>query len=204
MTVLRLHPVIRRAPGQDPSLPSSVRVANQRRGARAVCRECAHSLGHHLRKLTCDDEGHPAPTDGWYWDVSHTGRFVGGVVAPFPVGIAVERVRHHSQEVVRLSGTREEYEMLGGFRWQTFARLLSAKIAVLRKSSHSYADFETCRLAAVPSDTGLVLHFLDRNHFVNQRFASSHYASVCADLPLDAVLEWDWRDAPPRTAAARA
>jgi 4'-phosphopantetheinyl transferase len=204
MTVLRLHPVIRRAPGQDPSLPSAVRAANQRRGARAVCRECAHVLGHHLRKLTCDGEGHPVPMDGWYWDVSHTGSFVGGVVAPFPVGMAVERVRHHNQDVVRQYGEREEYELLGGFRWQTFARLLSAKLAVLHKTGRELTELDGCRLAAVPSDNGLVLHFQDRHHFVNQRFNCGHYAAVCADLPLDAVLEWDWRDFPPGSTAAGA
>lgn len=204
MTVLRLHPVIRRAPGQDPSLPSAVRVANQRRGARAVCRECAHALGHHLRKLNCDVAGHPLPIDGWYWDASTTDSFVGGVVAPFPVGIAVERVRHYGQDVVVQSCTREEYELLGGFRWQTFARLLSAKLAVLHKVGRKASELANCQLAAVPSDRGLVLHFLNRNHYVDQRFSSGHYASVCADLPTGAVLEWDWRDAPPRSLSARA
>lgn len=204
MSVLRLHPVIRRAPGQDPGLPSAVRVANQRRGARAVCRECARTLGHHLRKLSCDEAGHPLPSDGWYWDASHNGSFVGGVVAPFPVGIAVERVSHHQQDEVRRAGEREEYELLGGFRWQTFARLLSAKLAVLRKTGRELGELEHCRLAAVPSDQGLVIHFLDRHHFVNQRFCSAHYASVCADLPTGAVLEWDWRDAPPKSRSARA
>ncbi|MCA8980079.1 MAG: hypothetical protein H6831_10720 [Planctomycetes bacterium] len=202
--MLRLHPVIRRAPGQDPSLPSEVRAANQRRGARAVCRECALSLGHHLRRLTCDEAGHPVPCDGWYWDVSHTGSFVGGVAAPFPVGIAVERVSHHGQDAVRQAGEREEYELLGGFRWQNFARLLSAKLAVLRKAGRELDKLADCRLAAVPSGQGLVIHFQDRHHFVNQRFCSAHYASVCADLPFDAVLEWDWRDAPPDTRSARA
>ena len=204
MNALRLHPMIRRTPGQDPGLPSAVRIENQRRGARAVCRECAHSLGHHLRRLTCDDHGHPTPNDGWYWDCGHTTSFVVGIVAPFPVGIAVERVRNYSQDIVRLTAKREECELLGGFRWQNFARILSAKIAVLRKVGVEPSELGHCLLKAVPTDHGLVMHFRDRLHFVNQRYAGAHYASVCADLPFDAVFEWDWRDLPPQAASDRA
>lgn len=202
MTALRLHPMIRRTPGQDPSLPSAVRVANQRRSARELCHECAHVLGHPVRHLLRDEHGLPAPCDGWYWAVSHTRCFVAGIVAPFPVGLSVERVRHRTQELVRVCGGREEYEMLGGFRWQTFARLLSAKAAVLHKEGRPLADVSSCRVAAVPSDHGIVVHLDDRTHFVFQRFSGGHYASVCAELPGDADLEWDWSDLPPHDTPA--
>lgn len=204
MTALRLHPVIRRTPGQDPSLPAAVRRRNQRRGARDVCHQCANCIGHHLRHMHRDDLGQPAPgDDGWYWAVSHTGSFVGGVIAPFPVGLDVERVRHRSQQFVRISGSRYEYELLGGFRWQAFARLWSAKEALLRKERRELAALERVRLVAAPTERGLVLFHDDRHHFVHQRFSDAHYASVCADLPEDAVLEWDWLDDTPRAGEGR-
>lgn len=189
-----LHPVLRRTPGQDASLPAPVRVENQRRAARSACRECARLFSLRVRALPQDDDGAPLPIKGWHWSLSHTSAWVGGVVFPFPVGLDLERVQNRRQELVRATASHEEFELLGGFRWEHFTRLWSAKEAVLKKARVGLSELSQCRLVAVPGPRALVIFHRDRNHHVHQSFANGHFVSICAENSDCAQIEWDWEE----------
>jgi 4'-phosphopantetheinyl transferase len=187
-----LCPVMRATPGQASHLPSAVRVANQRRAARAACRDSAQRLGLRLSTLPVNDDGAPVPVDGWYWSVSHTKGVVCGVVYPAPVGIDVERVQRRRQEIVAATATRAEFDLLGGFRWHNFTRIWSAKEAVLKKAGCGLRELSRCVLVAAPSSRALVLHHRDAMHFVHQCFQRGHFVSIAADVAEKSEVRWDW------------
>lgn len=189
-----LCPVMRAAPGQAAHLPSAVRVSNQRRAARAACRDSAQRLGLHLDELPVNDEGAPVPIDGWHWSVSHTKGLVCGIVYPAPVGIDVERVQHRRQEIVAATATRAEFDVMGGFRWHNFTRIWSAKEAVLKKAGCGLRELSRCVVVASPSPRALVLHHREELHFVHQCFRRGHFASIAADVADQAEIRWDWDD----------
>ena len=187
-----LCPVMRTTPGQASHLPSAVRVSNQRRAARAACRDSAQRLGLRLGELRQDESGAPVPVDGWYWSLSHTKGLVGGIVYPAPVGIDVECVKPRRQEVVNLTATRAEFDVLGGFRWRNFTRIWSAKEAVLKKAGCGLAELSKCVVVAAPSTRALVLHHRDALHYVYQCFQRGHFVSIAADVADEAEIRWDW------------
>lgn len=187
-----LCPVMRTTPGQASHLPSAVRVSNQRRAARAACRDSAQRLGLRLGALRQDDSGAPVPVDGWHWSLSHTKGLVSGIVYPAPVGIDVERVQVRRQEVVNLTATRAEFDVLGGFRWRNFTRIWSAKEAVLKKAGCGLAELSRCVVVMAPSPRALVLHHRDALHYVYQSFRRGHFVSITADVADEAEIRWDW------------
>lgn len=196
-----LCPVMRKAPGQDGALPALVRVKNQQRAARDACRGSARHLGLQLGEFERDDRGFPLPVDGWYWSVSHTRGVVCGVVYPAPIGIDVECVKKRRQEIVRAVASRTEYEVLEGFSWHNFARLLSAKQAVLKKAGCGLKELSYCLLVASPNARSIILHHRDRHHFVHQSFHHGHYVSISADVADDAEISWQWWKSEPNPGA---
>jgi len=192
-----LCPVLRSTPGQEDHLPSAVRVQNQRSAARQACYSSARRLGLALRELPQNEEGVPQPIHGWYWSISHTRGFVGGIVYPAPIGIDVERVQRRRQSLVRAAMSQAELELVGGSRWSSFTRVWSAKEAVLKMAGCGLAELSRCTLVAAPTPRSLVLHHRDRMHHVFQCFRRGHYVSVCADGADAAEIAWDWKEDAP-------
>jgi phosphopantetheinyl transferase len=197
-----LKPVVRATPGQAEHLPHTLRVSNQREAARSACLECARRFRIEVDDFPRDAAGAPEPIDGWHWSLSHTRDWVAAVVYPQPVAIVVERIQTRRQELVRAAASHEELELFGGFRWENFTRLWSAKKAVLRKARLGLRDLSGARLVTLAGPRGLVLHHDDQYHYVHQRLHNAHWVSLCADLSNTSELEWDWSERPPRGAQA--
>lgn len=187
-----LCPVLRATPGQDPSLPTALRVRSQRISAREACLTSARRLGLTLESLPQAEDGRPLPVDGWHWSVSHTRGFVCGVVFPAPVGVDVERVQQRRQDTVQEATSRTELELVGGFRWESFTRLWSAKEAVLKMAGCGLTELSQCRVVAAPSPRALVLHHRGTHHYVYQRLHRAHWASICAEGADEAEIRWEW------------
>jgi 4'-phosphopantetheinyl transferase len=192
-----LCPVVRATPGQAQGLPAELRVQNQRLAAREACLESAKRLGLTLAELPQEPGGRPLPVDGWHWSVSHSRGFSCGIVFPAPIGIDVEPVKQRRQDTVRAATNRSELELVGGFRWQNFTRIWSAKEAVLKKAGCGLTELSRCRVVAAPSSRALVLHHRDTHHFVFQRFRRGHWVSVSADGAGEAEIRWAWSEEAP-------
>jgi len=201
--VIRPHlcPVLRQTPGQEPHLPPSLRVANQRLAARRACLRSAKRLGLSLAELPQDERGVPQPVDGWHWSISHTREVVGGIVYPSPIGIDVEKVQRRRRHVVQAAMSPAELELLGGLRWSHFTRIWSAKEAVLKKAKCGLAELSGCVVVAAPSPRSLVLSHRGSLHYVFQCFERGHYISVCADGADLAEICWDWGEGSSRAGA---
>lgn len=192
-----LCPVIRATPGQRQGLPAELRIKNQRIAAREACLASARRLGLTLSELPQAENGAPLPVDGWHWSTSHSRGFSCGVVFPAPVGIDVEKVQQRRQDTVQAATNRTELEIVGGFRWQNFTRIWTAKEAVLKKAGCGLTELSKCRVVAAPSQRALVLHHRDLNHYVFQRYHRGHWVSISADAASEAEIRWDWSDEEP-------
>jgi hypothetical protein len=182
-----------------PLLPGALRLSNQREAAREAGRECARRFRLELGDFPRDECGLPRPVAGWHWSLSHGRHWVAAVVHPEPVALALERVQVRRQELVRAAVRREELECLGGFRWERFARLLSAKRAVLGLAGARLARLSELQLVTPDGARGLVLHDPGRGMIhVHQRLCAGHWISLASAAGGSAELAWDWDPRAPR------
>ncbi len=175
-------------------LKGAERVALQRAVAREALALSAREAGAVLGPLAQDESGAPLPSNGWHWSVTHAGAFAAGVVCRAPVGLDVARIEPRDPGIVPRVTSRDELELLGGFDWAAFARVWSAKEAVLKKAGCGLGELSRCVLVAVPDDATMVLAHRDRHHVVRQIVFAEHLAAVSHDWPragaADTVVEW--------------
>ena len=83
-----------------------------------------------LGELKQDENGAPLPSDDVYWSITHKTQYVGGVVAPAPIGIDIERIRECAPGLfAKTAGEREwaladedKEPLLTFFRYWTIQR----------------------------------------------------------------------------------
>lgn len=172
------------------------RVAHQSAVARRALAASAEDSGAALGELEKDGNDAPLPSCGWHWSISHATRWAAGVVSRERVGIDVERVEPVAQEVVTEVTARDELDLFDGFSWLAFARLWTAKEAVLKKAGCGLAELSDCRLVAVPHDLAVVVHHRGRDHFVHQSALHDHVCSLASDAPEAPAVAWSWREGP--------
>jgi 4'-phosphopantetheinyl transferase len=168
------------------------RVAEQSRRAREALALAADSIEARLGPLLKNVEDAPVPTNGWHWSLSHGTHFAAAALARSPIGVDVECVRPRSQAIVPRVTSREEIDLLGGFSWERFFRVWTAKEAVLKKAGCGILELSQCILVAVPDNTTLVLRHRERDHLVNQLVRDEHVVSVSHDEASHALVDWRW------------
>ena len=173
-----------------------LRVAHLAAVARRALAASAEESGAALGELEKDANDAPLPSCGWHWSISHAAHWAAGVVARVPVGIDVERVEPVAQEVVAEVATREELDLFDGFSWLAFARLWTAKEAVLKKAGCGLSELSGCRLVAAPG-LAVVVHHRGRDHFVHQSVQHGHVCSLASDALEGLAVAWSWREGPP-------
>jgi phosphopantetheinyl transferase len=172
-----------------------LRVAHQSAIARLALAASAEEAGAALGELEKDANDAPLPSGGWHWSLSHASLWAAGVVSRVPVGIDVERVEPVAQEVVAEVTTRAELDLFNGFSWLAFARLWTAKEAVLKKAGCGLSELSTCHLVAVPG-LSAVVHHRGREHFVHQSVQHGHVCSLASDAFEGLAVSWAWREGP--------
>lgn len=184
--------VVMPVPAHERDLLGREKVAARSAAARVALRASADVTGATLGRLDKDDEDAPLPSDGWHWSISHGGGFVAGVVCRSRVGVDVEEIVPRRNDLVPRVTSREELELLGGFSWEVFARVWTAKEAVLKKAGCGILELSRCVLVAAPDAETLILHHRERDHVVHQRSRARHVASVTFDTTADASVAWRW------------
>lgn len=186
MSVLR--PVLLAAAPESAALRGLARVAEQSRHARVALASSAERSGARLGELAKGDHDAPLPSQGWHWSISHARAFSAGVVARVPVGIDVEAIVPRKQDVVPRVASRGELELLGGFRWESFFRIWTAKEAVLKKAGCGILELSRCTLVAAPSVDQLIVSHRGREHVARLLMRHGHVAALAVDG--DAAVEW--------------
>lgn len=171
-------------------MPAAVRRSFQERAQKALYRECSEMLA---RDATPGQRGR---SDDWRVSTCCSGKWVGGILYPRRVGLFLARVANRGQEEVRATTSHDELELFGGFRWRHFARIVSAKRALLAMVEAGADELAECRMVAVAGPRGVIVAYRGATHHVHQLYHGGHYASLCAERADRAEVRWDWGDRP--------
>ena len=181
---------VRPTANQEPERPPRERVQAQSRSARVALAEAALGAGCGELRFEKDGDDVPLPTGGWHWSVSHDARLVAGAVYRGAVGVDLERVE--LRRVVDHESVLDaaEREMLGTLDALAFARLWTAKEAVLKAAGVGLGELSACRLAEPPGEDWVRLQHHGRPCLVRQAFPGQHVIAVHAPGE-DWTVVWD-------------
>lgn len=130
-------------------------------------------------------DGAPLPSNGTYWSASHTQGAAGAAVAPFPVGLDLERGRTLRTQLAQrfLSPSEPRIEPL--VAW-------TAKEAVLKKLGLGITGLSRCTIVARESDERLHLDFDGQRHDVFLQRHGELHAALSHDGGPGTEIEWEW------------
>jgi 4'-phosphopantetheinyl transferase len=174
-----LTAVILTVPDAADTLSPRERVAFLSRHARKALQRSAIESGLPFVVALKDRHGRPLPDNGTYWSVTHKPAYVGGIVAPFPIGIDIERVvGRRTDALFDKVADAEEWNLMGRRTWEGFHRLWTAKEAALKADGTGLRGLSGCRVTAVPTARSLIVWSEQRQMIVDHCFFDGHIASV--------------------------
>lgn len=173
-----VHPVILRVPDDRRGSRGRPQVAYLSGYARRAVELSARFSGARLETLAKDAAGVPQPSRGFWWSLTHKPAYVGGVVAPRPVGIDIERLRPVDAALFRRVGRDDEWNLSATDKTELFFRFWTAKETVLKASGVGFKGISGCRVTAVTDRHHLALDFQGRLWQVEHRYFDGHIATV--------------------------
>lgn len=188
-----LYPVLLAVPGTASALPPRERVRFLSHLAREAVHRSAERSGVRLEELEKDARGAPLPTGGLFWSLAHKPEWVAGVVAPHPVGIDLEIVADRPPGLFARIACPREWAFFSGEAPQVaFARLWTAKEAVLKASGRGLAGLADCRLVGREGPERLLLEHAGRGWAVAQTLLEAAVAAVTVEeAPADWKIAFD-------------
>jgi len=181
---------VRPTADQEPERPPRERVQAQSRSARVALAEAAGSAGCGELSFEKDADDVPLPTEGWHWSVSHDAHLVAGAVTRGAVGVDLERAE--LRRVVDHESVLDSAErgILGPVDALAFARLWTAKEAVLKAAGVGLGELSACRLAEPLGEDWVRLLHHGRPCLVRQAFPGGHVIAVHTPGE-DWTVAWD-------------
>ncbi|BBO71804.1 hypothetical protein DSCA_57340 [Desulfosarcina alkanivorans] len=173
-----LYPVILPVSRTDRHLKGRDKVQALSRLARSALTLSCRRSGLRLNTLPKDERGVPLPVDGIHWSLTHKSNVVGGVAAPFPVGLDLETLRPVSDALLAKVADADEWRLVGDDRQRHFFRFWTAKEAVLKAVGRGMAGLSRCRVTAVVDDTRMMLAYDDTPWPVNHFWFDGHVAAI--------------------------
>ena len=170
-------------------------MKNQSLAAREAVRRSSSESGFTIEHIEKDDDDVPQPDAGVHWSLSHTSKYVAGVVAPRAVGIDVEGPRPIREELMERVMKDSEAELFGGRDERGFLRVWTAKEAFLKSIGLGIAGLSRCRVVEIRNEKEIELEFDSAAHLVYQTVLDDHVAALClapASSSTDSDLAIDW------------
>ena len=175
-----LHPVILPVPERVQKFKPRGRVLYLSRHARRALERSAAKSGIRAGELLKDANGTPLPFDGTFWSITHKTQYVGGVVAPTPIGLDIERIRDFSRGLFRKTAAEQEWALANteGKSLLTFFRFWTSKEAILKATGIGIKDLLKCQVRQILDDRHLVIHYEGKDWLIEHFFYDRHIASI--------------------------
>ena len=172
-----LYPVIMAVPDTVKDLAPRERVKFLSRQARRALAISADKSRVPLGELAQDEHNAPLPFDGTYWSITHKTEYVGGVVAPSPIGIDIEKICPRMKSIFSKVAGETEWS-LADRTFETFFRFWTAKEAVLKAAGIGLKALSQCRVTKVPDALNLVIEYEAQIYRIQHHFFDNHISSV--------------------------
>ena len=172
-----LYPVILSVPGAVKDLKPKERVKFLSRHARQALKISAEKSRICLGELAQDERNAPLPFNGTFWSITHKTEYVGGVVAPLPIGIDIEKIYSRAKSLFPKTATEAEWA-LADRSSATFFRYWTSKEAVLKAAGTGLKDLSICRVIRIRDDHHLDIEYEDKKWQVEHTFFKDHIASI--------------------------
>jgi len=173
-----IYPVILSVPEERKTLTGRQKVAYLSKLARQAGRISAQRQGADIGEFAKNENGVPAPCCGYHWSISHKSEYVGGVVAPFPIGLDIEKIRPFSSGLFERTGTNAEWRLIDSNPQILFFRYWTSKEAVLKAEGKGIEELSKCRILKIRDENHLMVAYNGRQWLIEHFFFDHHVASV--------------------------
>lgn len=127
-----------------------------------------------------NDDGVPCPVDGIFWSISHTENCAAAVLAPYPVGIDVERIRPVSDDLWGAAASEEEWRLATADTPACFFYYWTAKEAVLKATGAGLAGLKNCVVTEMIDTERIRLSFKGSDWSVHNRLITDDQSPYIA------------------------
>ena len=184
-----IYPVILAVPEEVGGFKPRDRVKFLSRHARLALKLSAQKSKIQLGELKQDETGAPLPFNDIYWSITHKPRYVGGVVAPTPIGIDIERIRECSRGLFAKTAGDREWNLADAERSSllTFFRYWTSKEALVKTSGSGLKDLLKCQVTRVIDDWHIQIRYTDREWLIEHFYFDQHVSSITQDTY---QIEW--------------
>jgi 4'-phosphopantetheinyl transferase len=182
-----IYPVILPVPDKEQQLKGREKVSFLSKHARKALEISAKKSGIKLSDLKKDEKGVPLPFNGHYWSLTHKLKYVAGVIAPAPIGIDIEKIRHCSKALFKKTANDNEWELSDTDPFILFYRYWTSKESVLKTSGTGIRDLSKCRIIHIIDDNHLVIDYGNKKWLIEHFYFDKHVASVVKN---DFDVEW--------------
>ena len=175
-----IYPVILAVPEADRQLRGRDKVVRLSALARKAVQLSANQSGIKLGELMKSPEGAPLPTGGYFWSLAHKSDYVAGVVADFPIGMDIEKIRPCAPGLYRMTADESEWILGETVSDRLFFRYWTAKEAVLKSVGIGLKALSRCRVIEVLDDHHLMLSYKHQEFDVEHYYFNGHIAATLA------------------------
>jgi len=184
-----IYPVILAVPEEVGGYKPRDRVKFLSRHARLALKLSAQKSNMRLGELKQTENGAPLPCNDIYWSITHKTQYVGGVVAPTPIGIDIERIRECSRGLYAKTAGDREWALADPEKNPliTFFRYWTSKEALVKTSGSGLKDLLKCQVTRVIDDRHIQIRYTDREWLIENFYFDQHVASITQDTY---QIEW--------------
>lgn len=184
-----IYPVILAVPEEVGDFKPRDRVKFLSRHARLALKLSAQKSKMQLGELKQAENGAPLPFNDIYWSITHKTQYVGGVVAPTPIGIDIERIRECSRGLFAKTAGDREWALADAEinSLITFFRYWTSKEALVKTSGSGLKDLLKCQVTRIIDDRHLKIRYSDREWLIENFYFDQHIASITQDAY---QIEW--------------